>query len=379
MAYELHIQDPSWAGTHYLDEELVALLRDPGISEIEGLFAFATVTGAAAFVGDPAFAEFADRGGTLRLLLGLDAITNKVALEYLIDRQTHHGARLVVKVFKNDRPGLFHPKLVRVARTDGGTTLLVGSGNLTTGGLRSNIEAYSVARFSAASPPDVSEWDRFIRDHASEISDIDGDALARGERNAERVAASRAAAKATGATKPGGVKAGEAEAAFEVATEDAILGDELDRQKAVAERFLVAEVPKAGTRWQQVHLNGDVTAAFFQAAPHTAERVLLYRREPLGGYVQEPPRPVVLSGTNLNHRIEFGANKGAPYPAASRPILVLREVGLRTFTYVMLLPGQPGHAEMDGLLAARPSLGRGMRRVITVRSVIAAAWPGLPL
>ncbi len=71
MTYELRIQDASSPYTKYLDEEITALLLDPEVTEIEGIFAFASVAGAVGVVGDPAFADYIQRGvfGRVRDLL----------------------------------------------------------------------------------------------------------------------------------------------------------------------------------------------------------------------------------------------------------------------------------------------------------------------
>jgi hypothetical protein len=105
----------------------------------------------------------------------------------------------------------------------------------------------------------------------------------------------------------------------------------------------------------------------------------MFRREPSGAVQAEPARPVVFSSTNVNHKIEFGAHAGEDYPANGPPILVVRELGLRTHIYVMLFPGEPGHTEMAGLLTAEPKIGRGVPRVITNRARVEAAWPSLPI
>jgi hypothetical protein len=235
-----------------------------------------------------------------------------------------------------------------------------------------------VYRFDANDPPDESEWDRFLSEHVADITDIDAEALERGQRNGERVAASRGAARAGRARARGRIRAEEAEESVAAAREESALPEEVAPEATDDDRVLVAEVPKAGGRWQQVHFNEDVTRLFFRASPHSSDRVVLYRLEPGGGLVREAARPVILSGTNLNHRIEFGSHRGVAYPDPGRPILVLREISLRTHTYAMLMPGDPGHAELARFLSSHPSVGRGMRRVISNREEVSRFWPGLP-
>ena len=162
MTYELRIQDASSPYTKYLDEEILALLLDPDVTEIEAIFAFASVAGVVGVVGDPAFADYIQRGA-FSLLVGLDAVTDRRALEFLLDARAKVGAGFQLKVFRNQRNGLFHPKILpRSRRADGSGTVLVGSGNFTQGGLRSNLEAFSVLRYSSEAPADDSEWDRFL-------------------------------------------------------------------------------------------------------------------------------------------------------------------------------------------------------------------------
>lgn len=374
MEYEFRVQDPSAATTVYLFEELIAQIGTA--AHVDALFAFASRAGVLNLIGDPITRDFLRRGGTARLLVGLDAITDRQALEALVDIQAEFPG-FKVFVFKNVTAKLFHPKVVRTARSSGAGAVVVGSGNLTPGGLRDNIEAYSVFRFKKAETPDFSAWDDFYTRHVAEITAIDVGALERGDRNRLRATSVRTTAR--GAPASADEKAAAAAAATEGEQDaEAPLAD-LVPDLSVAARMLVAEVPRAAGRWHQIHFNRDVSQQFFRAAPGTSERVFLRRLDGAGSVVLEPPRPVVLSAVNLNHKIEFGAHHGDPYPAAGRPVLVIRELGLRQFLYVMLMPGDAGHAEMNTFLAANPSLGRGLRRVISDRATVRAAWPGLPI
>ena len=232
--------------------------------------------------------------------------------------------------------------------------------------------------YELADAPDQSEWDAFIVSHASEITAIDADALERGERNAQRAAvgrrlARRAARRGRRARPDAIVEELTAEADQPISVEEAAPSPQ------PSDRMLVAEVPSAGGRWHQVHFNEPAIDRYFRAKPNTPDRVYLFRLDPSGEVVAEPARPVVYSPSNVNHKIEFSAHSGEAYPAAGKPILVLRELGLRTHLYVMLFPGEPGHAEMLGLLGAEPPIGLGVPRVITTRARVLASWPSLPI
>lgn len=378
MEYELRFQDPSALGTRYLYEEIIDQLLDPRSIEVESIFAFASYNACLGLLQDPALRQFVARDhNVLRLLVGTDAITDRRTLELLRDAERSYHPYIEVKVYKNRQSGLFHPKLVRAHRDDGSGVVIVGSGNMTPGGFRYNIEAYSVLRYEAAAPVDESQWDQFLISHRDEITEIDLDALERGERNAERAQLGRRIAQRRG--RRGGLRTKRGAVAEEIIAEPdgAITVDDTVPQPA--DRMLVAEVPSAGGRWHQVHFNEDVARTYFRARPATADRIFLMRYESAGMVVPEPPRPVVMPPRNRNHRIEFGARPGAAFPAGGRPILVLRELGVRTHIYQMLFPGESGYSEMAALLAAQPSVGRGVPRVITTRAQVLAAWPGVPI
>ncbi len=68
----------------------------------------------------------------------------------------------------------------------GGRTLIVGSGNLTPGGLMNNFEAYTIVSVDRAGEFDVSALDEFLARHAEEIRSIDDEVLERAARNLVR-------------------------------------------------------------------------------------------------------------------------------------------------------------------------------------------------
>lgn len=385
MDFRLRFQDPTSKATRYLDEEILALLVDPEVDEIDSMFAFASAQGVLSILESGAFKAYMVRKGKFRLLVGIDAITGPDALSRIRQATETFTPLFDGLVFKNEFATLFHPKLVRARRANGSGRLVVGSGNLTPGGLRSNFEAFGVLEIPAGHPAVDQEWDRFLADHSDEITSIDDDAIAQGERNRQRSNAARAATSGPGGKKKP-IPLGSAALAPEEAEEPddpeapatGSLAAAADVDLSVNDRILIAEVPRAAGRWRQVGFNGDVAQEFFGAEPNSADRIALRQWTP-GGWEAEPPRPVVLSGVNLNHRIEFRARPDVDYPDAGRPLLVLREVGVRTFDYAFILPGEPGFDELTGFAQAKPSIGRGVRRVIVTRAEALAAWPEMPL
>jgi len=145
-----------------------------------------------------------------------------------------------------------------------------------------------------------------------------------------------------------------------------------------SELVLVAQVPKAGGRWHQIHLNAEVMRRFFRLEPGTTIDAEFERVARDGTYHGSVRRPVVFSSTNKNLKIEFDLADAPDYPAEP-PILLILETALRRFRFLVLMPGDQGFAEMKQLNAALEPVGKGHRRVITSLSEVEMRWPTCPL
>ncbi len=142
MDCEFHLQDPTSPDTVYLFEAIIGASR--GAATCTGMFAFASRAGVDSLIGDPETQHFLGES-TMSLLVGIDAVTNRHTLERLQELEQEHES-LSVQVFWNPTNALFHPKVARFEYPDGRRSMIVGSGNLTPGGLRQNFEAFSVIR-----------------------------------------------------------------------------------------------------------------------------------------------------------------------------------------------------------------------------------------
>ena len=361
MEYEFHVQDPTTPDTVYLFEAIIGAVR--GATSFDGIFAFASRAGVDSLFGDPEIRSFLD-GSTMSLLIGLDAITNRETLQRLKELEAEH-ADLQVRVFRNPTNALFHPKVARFKYADGSRSMIVGSGNLTPGGLRQNFEAFSVFRTAQSETMDSSSWDRFLADHAGDVRPIDEDALERAARNVARRPA-RDIEPASGVSAP-----------IQSAGHDSV--PDVAVVLAGASRFLVARVPKAGNRWHQVHFNVPVIEGFFRVRPNTTQRVYLRECKQDGTLGDEEWRPCVYSDANKNLKIEIASHHGEPYPDGGPPIAVYRELHARSFAYMLLMPGDPGYDAMFELTETRTTVGPGARRVIIDHEDIRDAWPTSPL
>ena len=361
MVCEFHLQDPTAPDTVYLFEAIVKAAD--GAQSCTGMFAFASSAGVDCLIRDGAIQDFL-RNFPMSLVVGIDAITSRDTLEHLRDLEQDHE-RLSVRVFRNPTNALFHPKVARFEYPDGGQSMVVGSGNLTPGGLRRNFEAFSVMRAASDETLDVTSWSRFFTDHATDIGAIDEAALERAAQNVVR-GGGRQRQPRTGPRR----------------IVEAVVA-EVETPVGRTDRFLVAHVPAAENRWHQVGFNIDVIRRFFRIQPDSSQRVFLQECRPDNTLVEpELPRPCVYSQINKNHRIEIAARSGAQYPTTGRPIALFRELQTRSFAYMLLMPGEVGYEGMSELLENRENVGRvfrGVRRVIATRADVHGVWPECPL
>ena len=363
MHCEFHFQDPASPDTVYLLEAIIDASR--GAASCSGIFAFASRGGVDSLIGDPEIQDFL-RESPMSLLVGIDAVTTRNTLVRLRELE-QELERLNVLVFRNPTDALFHPKVARFEYPDGRRTMIVGSGNLTPGGLRQNFEAFSVMRSEAGETFDVTSWDRFLSEHAADIRIIDESALERAAKNVVR----------------GRRRLRDVEPDLErvSAVAEPAAGPLVDIELPVGrtDRFLVARVPRAGGRWHQIHFNRNVIEEFFRVRHGTAQRVFLVECRQDGTFAEQEVRPCVYSEANKNPKIEIASHHGESYPEAGPPIAIYRELQVRSFAYMLLMPGDPGYDEMFALTEDLPAVGRGVRRVITNTSGIRRVWAAFPL
>ena len=297
MHCEFHFQDPASPDTVYLLEAIIDASR--GAASCSGIFAFASRGGVDSLIGDPEIQDFL-RESPMSLLVGIDAVTTRNTLVRLRELEQELG-HLNVQVFWNPTGALFHPKVARFEYPGGCRTMIVGSGNLTPGGLRQNFEAFSVMRSEAGETFDVTSWDRFLSGHAADIRIIDESALERAAKNVVR-----------GRRRSRDVEP-DLERTPAVAEPSAGPLVNIELPVVRTDRFLVAQVPRAGERWHQIHFNHAVIEQFFRVhLGTTAQRVFLVECRRDGTFAEQEVRPCVYSGANMNPKIEIASHHGVP-------------------------------------------------------------------
>ena len=357
------MQDPTCSETTYLYEAVVGAFVDA--VSWRGIYAFATRDNVDRLMEDPVVEEFIGRGGQACVLVGIDAITNKPTLERLVELERENEF-FRPRVFRNETGRLFHPKISDFTYADGRRTLIVGSGNLTPGGLTNNFEDYAVVEAERGEEIDVSQLDEFLERHADDIRPIDVEAMETAKRNLFRSVGGGRPNDGKSVRKPRRRKAAVSERAVETETAD------------VLDRILIAKVPKAGGRWPQAHFSERVVREYFRISDYDTQRVYLTHVGPDGTRSDVEARPCVYSRSNKNHRIEIAAARGREYPDAP-PLLLFRGRGLRIFDYMLLFPGERGYQSLSNLAERLPAVGRGLRRVVTDAKNLEDAWADCPI
>lgn len=377
----LHIQDPTNPNSEYLVDTLLDACV--GARAGGGAFAFLSAGGIQLLLKDSQFTDFLGRG-SFELLFGVDAITDTAAVHALKQVRHQHPSLAARAFLPTHSKSIFHPKVAWFDQGNGGF-LITGSGNLTAGGLRWNIEAYAVERLNAVAMGRLREqWDDYLAfTSACQLDPGDTRVLALLERNAAR----RKAMKDAGIVEP-------SEAEDEVTqTHPAALAengsdiriaqvdqpaDEVPQIKPDTE-ILVAEIPRASNRWGQANFDQATFFEFFGASDRVQRRAYFFHLRDDGTLGFQEVRPAVAVQSH-NYRFELDAASGLAYPTDGRPVGVFAKVGARTFVYMLLMPGSAGHAAMALLLdqTAIAPPGR-MRRIVYKAADVQMVWPASPI
>ena len=153
---------------------------------------------------------------------------------------------------------------------------------------------------------------------------------------------------------------------------------------STTDRILVAEIPKASTRWKQINFDKASFQNYFGATPRGTSgtyRILLKNVDSAGTLGATEARPSV-SVASHNWRFEISAASGLPYPSGTnRPYVVFSEASTRSFLYELLMPGDSRYFEVDSFvkLWKRANGMSGIARFITDVRTIKPSTPSLGL
>lgn len=356
------LQDPDSSDAIYLVEAVLESCQ--GASRGGAAFAFATAAGAKLLLDDEAFVKFTS-ANPFDLIVGVSAITTIDALNVI--KSAANKSKIKTYVFVDERQELlFHPKFCWF-RKSGGGDLIVGSGNLTIGGLRANWEAFSINQLSKTEADGVEKkWTDWIAAHSANLLSIDDpNVQAKAKKNSEWVRLVTAQEVKPLKNTLGGAAAGTAGAHATPPIQD-------------KNDVLIAEIPKSGDRWNQANFDVHTYETFFGAKRGTQRRILLQHIDGNGvlGDVENRPSVAVRS---QNYRFELQAASGLSYPA-KRPIGIFVRTAMRTFRYRLLMPDDPEYKKARAILDNQWSgPSNQVRRITVTVKDLRKEWPTLAL
>ena len=383
------IQDPTYSKSSYLHEALISSCVG-GVTG-GGAYAFASKDGIELLIEDDNFKQFL-KTGQFTLIVGMDDITNIYSVETLKRMQEKYTGHLIIKAYiHNSKGSTFHPKYSWFAKPDGGS-LVIGSGNLTQKGLRQNREAYAIETMTPEETKNVvNEWNEWLNHSKPFLFDLDEDIVnAYAEQNTERMRAIIGIQKQKGtkadadrllkylellsgqpdikkyavSKKVSGTKKSE------IDKEAVIYGEDLDIDLPYWTVFLnsevlIAEIPKSGSRWQQVNFDKNSFENFFGATcGENGVYRILFRNMGHDGILHDVEVRPSVSVSSQNYRFELDAAKGMDYPSGKeRPIGVFVKVSPRDFMYELLMPGDEAYGACVEVLDSKEAYSTRMRRI----------------
>lgn len=337
----LKLQNPEDVDSEYLLE--VLLHQSINAARGGAAYAWATSRGVSLLFEDSVFQDFLG-SGVFHLIVGVDAVTTPATLETLAEAERNYAGLSIQAFMSADSEGLFHPKFAWFDHQTSGS-LIVGSGNLTGGGLWYNREAFTVSELEAEATQRVQQqWEAWKISIAARLYPLldsgvlDKAALNTGWTLGRRSSSSRSEQSvSTVAPKP-----------------------TLPPRKD--EEVLIAEIPRSGNRWKQANFDKRNYEEFFGARVGTQRRMLFQSVDEHGASGEVESRPSV-EVASRNWRFELNAASGLPYPTEGRPIGVFLRLRARTFLYYLSLPGSPWHEELVTHLETSDVASADIRRL----------------
>lgn len=389
----LCIQDPSYKESAYLHEALISSCVNGILGG--GAYAFASKDGIELLIEDDNFKQFL-KNGIFTLVVGMDAITNIYSIETLKKLQEKYAGHLIVKAYiHNSKGSTFHPKYSWFSYKKGGA-LIIGSGNLTQKGLRQNREAYSIEKYEDESFNEViSEWNNWLNHSKMFLFDINDDIVHEyAIQNTRKMGAMIKIQKEYGGQTDVErlfkyaellglqVKNKNASAQKEKATKELVVtdiqthsqsnfyGEDVDIDMSywtiyLNSEVLIAEIPRSGSRWQQVNFDKKTFEEFFGATcGENGVYRILFRSMTADGILQDVEVRPSVSVSSQNYRFELDAAKGRAYPAGKdRPVGVFIKVSPRDFIYQLVMPGEPAYQSCVEVLDSKEAYSNRMRRI----------------
>ncbi|MFW6026514.1 MAG: hypothetical protein ACOCRX_09240 [Candidatus Woesearchaeota archaeon] len=351
-----------------LQNHIVNIINNSDIVSCEALMAFMTLNGLLRIgIGEngPLNNFIINPSTRFNLLVGIDNITTADALSRLKEFDDLDIPNYNISGFSSHGKGIFHPKIFVFRKKDDTGTVIVGSNNLTQGGLFSNIEVS--VKLENLTNEELIEWENLIKDtyeYLNEnIFEITEDLInkiketRKQQRKSKRKTVSKTSQK--------------------ISSVDLLEKEDVEIEQK--NTVLIRQVPRAGNRSKQVHFTIDIVENYFNISEETS--ISLQQVQPNKKPEPVETRPLVLSDVNRNAKIEINGAEilNDNYPEdGSRPILVFEKIDESFFRYMLLLKENDGFEELEGYLESLPK-GRALPYEIMDLDKLLDIWSDYPV
>lgn len=333
-----------------------------GASSATGMFAWASREGLRKFFNEPAVQSLL-QAGEVRLIIGLDAVTNLQSLD-AIESAVSSTPSLHVDIFLHSEPRIFHPKTIWFRRADGTGQLVTGSGNLTAWGLTNNWE------FGARIPLTADELEFIENEFAVWCDTHVGNLVAVTDDRVRARAANNRTPERTAIRK---------EAALEGAmdAQASVPRQQEDSQPESAVWFL-AEMPKGRGTYAQTGFPYAIMVEFFG---YEAGGVWIDLTEVDGdGNLAAAEHRHIGTKESVNWSFDLAGARGIPATTPG-PIGAFLRLADGSFLYHLVVPSMPDFEDASSLLGALPQVGprTSLRRAYPTTADVRQGWPTCPL
>lgn len=358
----LFIQDPTNPESLSLQEALLEACNSA--TSGGGAFAFVSLGGVKLYLEDETFRHFI-KTGDFHLVVGIDQITDGKTLLKLSELESELS-KLKISAFLNETNGsLFHPKFCWFKKGSKGK-LIVGSGNLTTRGLRKNWEAFSIIDLNETELVEIeSLWASWLNQHDARLKSVTNEAVI--EKANSNVFQPKRVIKSP---------------SISPVVVTTTLESPEDSSPWIFDdtnQVLIYEIPGAGTRWKQANFQENIFYNFFNADKKDPNRRILLRNISANGDLGEIENRPYVSVKSKNHRIELAAAAGLEYPSDAAPIGIFIKVSTRMFLYTIVMPNTANFNELADLLNQKwAGSSRLMRNIILPVQQTKQLFPNLP-
>lgn len=385
----LRLQDMNYSKSMTFHETYLDLTSNT--KQGGGMFAFVTTRGIKLLLEDIKFEEMMESIEKYTLIIGTDSITTDKALDKFAELIAKYDGKLVVKAFYNKRKGrIFHPKLSWF-KGEEQFAIIIGSSNLTEGGLRRNIEGYFYAVYDnddfSIVEDEWTNWTAENEDNLLEISDTR--VIERCKLNKRKRALQRRIEDKLNEELEVAEPINDFEE-VDININDAILRSLPDEDEDEDESYLddwnitiesevlIAEIPRSGDRWNQANFGKSVFEDFFGATPGDNSQRILLKHITDTNVGETEVRPSISVKSN-NYRFELDAAKHLDYPNTGTPICIFVKVSVRQFLYTLIMPEDVDYNRVkEVLIRLNPNPGRYMRREILKVDGVISELDNLP-